>query len=430
MGPLALIAKQAGYEVSGSDIKDGQSIKYLTHLRQGSGGQASPMFDIHIGQSREQIAAVHARKPIDWFVYTSAVLTENPDQPEVKFCEENNIKVDRYDQLLNKIIIDHQFKLVAIAGTHGKTTTTAMVIWLFKQLDIPTSHSVGAQISFGKIGEFHKDSQYFVLEADEFDRKFLTFKPYLSIISGLGYDHHEIYKTMAEYNQAFKDFIAQSQKVVMWDKDAELLNMLSNSAVRVEQEDNPAIENIKLPGLYNRRDAWLAVAAVSDLTGQPASDLIAHINRFPGVGRRFERIAQNLYSDDAHTPEKIQGCMNVAGELAAKTGQKIVVIYEPLTNRRMYHLAAAHHDVFGGASAIYWLPSYLAREDPNLPILSPAQLIKNLSPQLQVIAKPMERDEQLKTVIERHLKAGDMVVAMAGGGAGSLDEWLRQHFTL
>jgi UDP-N-acetylmuramate-alanine ligase len=91
-------------------------------------------------------------------------------------------------------------------------------------------------------------------------------------------------------------------------------------------------------------------------------------------------------------------------------------------------LGAQHHSVFDGASAIYWVPSYLAREDPKLQVLPPEELIKHLSPELQDIAKPTEVDGALKVRIENHLKAGDMVVAMAGGGAGSLDEWLRKEF--
>jgi UDP-N-acetylmuramate-alanine ligase len=122
--------------------------------------------------------------------------------------------------------------------------------------------------------------------------------------------------------------------------------------------------------------------------------------------------------------------MSVARETAAQNGdQKIVVVYEPLTNRRMHHLAREHKSVFQGAAAIYWTPSYLAREDPNLPILKPEQLIDNLAPELQRIAKPAELDDSLKSAIQQHLKAGDLVVAMSGGGGGSLDEWLRNEFS-
>ena len=85
-----------------------------------------------------------------------------------------------------------------------------------------------------------------------------------------------------------------------------------------------------------------------------------------------------------------------------------------------------YKDCFNGASHVYWVPSYLAREDPLQEILSPAELIKDLAD--PAIATPMNRDDELKKTIEKHLAAGDLVVAMSGGGGGGLDDWLRHTF--
>src|SRR3989344_3166337 len=120
IGPLALIAKQAGYEVSGSDAQDSSYIKYLT---------SQGITDIHVGQSKEQITAVHTSNPIDWLVYSSALPKTNPNHPELVFAKQNGIRSSKRDELLNQIITDKQLKLIAVAGTHGKTTTTAMVKW-------------------------------------------------------------------------------------------------------------------------------------------------------------------------------------------------------------------------------------------------------------------------------------------------------------
>lgn len=415
IGPLALIAKQAGYRVSGSDAQDSQYIEYLR-----SGG----IKDIHIGQSREAIAAVHAEHPIDWYVRSSAITTDNP---ELAFCKSAGIKTSKRDELLNKIITDHKLKMTAIAGTHGKTTTTAMVIWLFKQLDQPCSHSVGAKLGFAEMGHFDPASQYFVYEADEFDRNFLAFKPHLSLITGLAWDHHEIFPKREDYNQAFRDFIGQSQWTILWASDAEQLTQPKTNNLSVLNYDNPSIDQLKLKGLYNRRDGWLAIQAVHKLTKQPVAKLVELMNGFSGLARRFEKITDNLYSDYAHTPHKILGAMHVAKE-HAKPGQQIVVIYEPLTNRRMHYTAAEHRDVFEGAQQIYWVPSYLAREDPAQPVLTPTELIKHLNPALQKNAAPAELNDELFQKIKHHLAAGDLVVALSGGGGGSLDEWLRTHF--
>ena len=120
--------------------------------------------------------------------------------------------------------------------------------------------------------------------------------------------------------------------------------------------------------------------------------------------------------------------MSVALETAQKTGQKVVIIYEPLTNRRMHYLKEQHRDVFNGADVLYWVPSFLAREDPAQPVLKPAELIKYLDAPAMAVAKPMELNNKLKAAIKLHLSNGDLVIGLSGGGGDSLDEWLRQEF--
>lgn len=417
IGPLALIAKQAGHHISGSDKQESQYIDYL---------RKHGITNITIGQDQANIAAVHAEQPIDWYVYSSAVTLENADAPELAFCHDQAIKTSKRDELLNAILQQAGLKMVAIAGTHGKTTTTAMVIWLFKQLGQPISYSVGAKISFGEMGAFDPASQYFVYEADEFDRNFLNFEPHLSLISGVSWDHHEIFPTRDDYQQAFRDFISQTAVTVLWQEDYDYLGLQATDALRVQASDNPEINTITLKGLYNRQDAWLAVQAVHELTGHDINELINLMNAFPGSNRRMERIVDGLYSDYAHTPEKIRGAMSAALEMAAESGQDLVVVYEPLTNRRQHFMKDDYKDCFAGASRVYWTPSYLAREDPDQRVIEPAELITHLSD--PSIAQPAELNEDLKRAIQAHLDQGDMVVGMAGGGGSSLDEWLRQEF--
>lgn len=420
IGPLALIAKQAGYTVSGSDKQDSQYIHYLR--KQG-------LSNIHIGQTREQIESAHNDNPIDWFVYTSALPLENPNAPELVFCKEQHIKTSKRDELLNQIIQDKKLKMIAIAGTHGKTTTTAMVIWLFKQLGMPISYSVGAKIPFGDMGQYMEDSEYFIYECDEFDRNFLAFEPKLSIITGVTWDHHEIFPTREDYQQAFQEFIEQTSYTVMWQEDADYLHISPNKDKKILDSSviRENFQQIELAGLYNRLDAWLAMQAVGFLVHEPDMDKLAEvINNFPGLQRRMEQIAPNLYSDYAHTPEKIRGAMSVALEIAEEKNQNLVVVYEPLTNRRQHYMLDDYGDCFTGASNLYWIPSYLAREDPAQRIIPPEELISHLPD--QSFAKAYERDNNLKRTIQMHLDSGDMVVAMAGGGGDSLDEWIRKEF--
>jgi len=414
IGPLAQIADQAGYQVSGSDQ---QNSSYIDYLRKHG------ITDIHIGQSVEEIAALHDREPIDWFVYSSSV---KDDHPELEFCRDQGIKTSKRDELINQILADKQLKLIAVAGTHGKTTTTAMVIWLFKQLGLPISYSVGAKLSFGDMGQYSEGSQYFVYEADEFDRNFLAFEPFVSLITGVSWDHHEIFPTREDYQEAFKEFISQSRQTLLWQEDADYLHLDGTTTVNVLSVENSSVNDLTLRGQYNRLDAWLAISAVHNLVDKSVEELVKIMNGFPGLSRRMEPIIPNLYTDYAHTPEKIRGAMSVASEMAAETGQRLIVVYEPLTNRRQHYMIDEYKDVFDGAAKLYWIPSYLAREDPSQRVIPPEELISHLSD--PSIAEPMLRDEALKQVIQKHLDQGDMVVCMAGGGGGSLDDWLHANF--
>lgn len=417
IGPLALIAQQAGYSVSGSDKQDSQYITYL---------EKYGITNIHIGQTRDAIAAEHEREPIDWYVYSTAVRIEDPNAPEFQFCEEQHIKMSKRDELLNEIIENQGLKLIAVAGTHGKTTTTAMVVWLFKQLAVPVSYSVGAKIPFGDMGQFQPESRYFVYECDEFDRNFLAFEPAISLITGVSWDHHEIFPTREDYQQAFAEFISQSSYTILWQEDYVYLGLSESNSYAIQDSSNEAINSLTMAGHYNRLDAWLAVQAVHRATGAPIKTLIEKCNSFPGLQRRMEQLVPNLYSDYAHTPEKIRGCMSVALEIASRNDQAVVVVYEPLTNRRQHFMLDDYTDCFAGASKLYWVPSYLAREDPKQRIVSPEELISHLTDPL--IAEPRARDESLAKAIQAHLEAGDLVVGMAGGGGNSLDEWLRDRF--
>lgn len=419
IGPLAEIAWQAGYEVSGSDK---QNSSYISSLKE------MGIKNIYLEQNYTTIAAVHAAHPIDWLVYSSALIFEQTEPAELVFAREHGIKTSKRDELINLIAKEKQLSLVAVAGTHGKTTTTAMIVWLCYQHNVPVSYLLPAKTSFGPLGCYLSQSQYLIIEADEFDRNFLHFKPWLSVISGVSWDHHEIFPTREDYQQAFRDFISQSEQTLIWQDDANYLKLSPNDdkSVAIQDQANYRINSVQLKGFYNRLDGWMAIQAMLRICPVPLQQLVQSLNLFPGLSRRMEQILPNLYSDYAHTPEKIRGVMSVAKETAKITGQSIIVIYEPLTDRRQHYMINEYTDCFDGAAQVYWLPSYLAREDPQQRILPPAELIAHLKD--PTIAQPASKNEGLKRTINAHLAKGDMVVCMAGGGGGSLDDWLRENY--
>lgn len=407
IGPLSMIAKQAGYTVSGSDKQDSD---YITYLKKHG------ISEIHIGQTKEAIKGIHEKNPIDWFVYSSAVEKENPNGLELQFCIGQGVKASKRDELLNKILEDKDLKLIAIAGTHGKTTTTAMTVWTFKQLNIPASHLLPAKTSFADMGHFDPQSKYFIYECDEYDRNFLSYKPYASLITGIGWDHPDIYPTREDYYKAFNNFVCQSEYVFAHTEDLERIGL-------VAEPESIESGNFTLAGEVNRKDAQLVVKAITQLTGKDAIELIQILNNFPGVSRRFERLTDGLYTDYAHTPEKIRGAIQVAQEVA---GDNVVVVYEGLHNTRQHFIKNDLMHIFDDINQLYIVPSYLAREDTSLEMLTPEKLVALTSHPEKATAK--ELDDDLKQRIQRHLDSGDLVLCLTAGGGNSLDEWLRKNF--
>lgn len=411
IGPLALIAKQAGYEVSGSDK---QASTYTEHLKKA--GIAS----FHIGQTEDQIRQVHQSSPIDLLVYSSAVEIEQPHHPELEFCRSNNITAVKRDQLINILMQQKNLDMIAIAGTHGKTTTTAMTIWLFKQLGIPVSYSVGAKIPFGEMGHYDARSTYFVYEADEYDRNFLAFQPALSIIAGIDWDHPDIYPTREEYYEAFLQFIDQSQRTYLWEDDASKIGVTPTEKIQTIS----ARLDSRLLGKVNRENATIAAHAISALLPDISiKETIDILDSFPGLSRRFEEIAPHIYSDYAHTPEKIKGGLQIAKEAAGD--KKITVVYEGLHNTRQHFIKAELPTLFTGADEVFVVPSYRAREDESLEDLTPIKLCQLINPSTE--CSPSKLDKELKTAIQDRAQSG-IVVCFSAGGGGSLDEWARQNF--
>lgn len=403
IGPLAEIAHDAGYTVYGSDQQD----SLMTHQLEEKG------MSIHIGQDGSFLQTAHTTSGIDWFIYTAAL---PQDHPELVLARQLGIKTAKRDELLAHIIKEKNLKLIAVAGTHGKTTTTGMLIWAFTQLGIPISYSIGTTINFGPSGKYLPDSHYFIYECDEFDKNFLHFSPHLSIITSIGYDHPDTYPTEPDYIAAFRQFITQSQQTILWQKDSNYINGDTLPNIEILAEDD--ILPLHLPGIHYRQNATLAIEALAHLTtGSPATNQTI-LESFPGTDRRFEQLDTNLYSDYGHHPVEIAATLQMARELA----DDVVLVYQPHQNIRQHEVANQYTNVvFQDANTVYWLPTYLSREDPTLPVLTPEELSHSLS-NVQIA----DLDDILWQNIKQARQEGKLVIAM---GAGSIDSWLRQKLT-
>jgi UDP-N-acetylmuramate--alanine ligase len=405
IGPLAELALDAGYAVQGSDRQQSP----LTQTLEARG------VPISFNQDGTFLEELHAATPIDWLVHTSALPN---DHPELVKATELGIKTAKRDEVLAFVIQEKNLKLIAIAGTHGKTTTTGMLIWTLGQLGIPTSYSVGSTLSFGPSGKFTPDSQYFIYECDEFDRNFLHFSPHLSLITSLDYDHPDTYPTEASYLDAFRQFSSQSGHVIMWQHDN---NQIANAAPSSWILGDNEVATLRLAGEHNRRNATLVLKACEYLALGSREQAITAVESFPGTGRRFERITDNLYSDYGHHPKEIAATLQLAREIS----DHVVLVYQPHQNIRQHELKAQYTDCFELAEEIYWLPTYLSREDPKLRILEPAELTKNITNSQAVHIADM--DTELWQSIDTARKQEKLVLVM---GAGSIDTWTREQLTI
>lgn len=406
IGPLVQIALDAGYNVQGSDAVE----SLITHELRGRG------VAISIGQDGTFLQACYDAEPIDWFVHTAAL----PDNhPELLLARQLGIKTAKRDELLARIIEEKNLKLIAVAGTHGKTTTTGMLVWAFKQLGIPISYSIGTTLSFGPSGRFDPGSEYFVYECDEFDRNFLHFSPHVAIITSLDYDHPDTYPKEADYLDAFGQFINQCEKVIMWQTDIHGLNITADNGWLLGEQE---VLDIKLPGIHNRRNATLVVKALEYLNVTSNETTITTLASFPGTDRRFERLADNLYSDYGHHPVEIAATLQLAREIS----DRVVLVYQPHQNIRQHELYNQNQytDCFTQAQKVYWLPTYLSREDPNLSILSPQELTKDISNKNNIYIS--ELDAELWRNIQQARDNGELVIGM---GAGTIDSWLRSQLS-
>ncbi|MBQ8156613.1 hypothetical protein IJ101_02390 [Candidatus Saccharibacteria bacterium] len=415
MGPLALMAEEAGIEVFGSDLAEGA---IMPELRKAG-------IEVKIGEQDGEFLREKISEGVEWFVHTSAL---PEDHAELKVAREAGVRITKRDDLTAYLVEKLNLKMVAVAGTHGKTTTTAMIVWAALRLGLPVSYLVGTTLGFAPSGAYHKGDRFFVYEADEYDRNFLKYHPWLAVIPFVSYDHPDIYPTREEYQKAFEDFKAQSEKVI--EK--------TSSGCKWKNIGEPIYKatDFRLAGEARRIDASLAADAIFEMMTDELeredgiiedkiidTELIVDVlNKFPGVGRRFEKISDGIYSDYAHHPEEIKATIEIALEQAKIDGRKgVIAVYEPHQNTRQHEVMEGYKNVFVGATKVYWLPTYLTRENPDLTVLRPEDFIKTLSN--AEIAEPAEMSTELWNEIQKYVNEDYLVLLMTAGPA---DAWLRK----
>ena len=402
IGPLAEIAHDAGHTVIGSDMAEGPLTRELT----------ARGVTVNIGQDGTFLRQIHDAQPVEWFVYTAALPA---DHAELVAAKELGIRTAKRDEFLAELIKTHNLKLIAIAGTHGKTTTTGMMVWALKQLNIPVSYSIGTTVSFGPSGAYVEGSEYFVYECDEYDRNLLHFSPYLSLLTSIDYDHPDTYPTEADYTATFRQYIAQSRETIGWKKDLTYIDQPANDHILALEPSD--VMQAHIPGEHNRRNATLVAKALEALDLSGAEQAKEILERFPGTDRRFEKLDDNLYSDYGHHPEEIAATLQLAREVS----EKIALVYQPHQNWRQHFIKDEYTSQFEDAEKIFWLPTYLTRENPDQAVLAPNELTTRITNQSALTYTDLTDD--LWSDIQAYRERGYLVLCM---GAGSIDGWVRQ----
>jgi UDP-N-acetylmuramate--alanine ligase len=435
LSPLSQICLDIGYQVQGSDIAPSLTTQEIE----------SRGVSINYTQNRHKIQKIHQNTPIDWLVYTAGL---KQDHPELVFARDKGIKITKRDQLLNFILKSKNLKLVAISGTHGKTTTTAMLVWLAKNLKLEISYLVGTNLSFGPAARYHPQSKFLVYEADEFDKNMLNFDPYISIIPSLDYDHPDTYPTPESYTQSFAKFVKQSQKTFIWQEDYQKIKPYLDAPTNQSTDPNiqqniqalnlakseSVLKHMKLKGLQNRQNGLLAIQAFSQImedsvdsntsgnlgysTSDKIKSLVLCLDKYPGSQRRMERLSTNLFSDYGHHPVEIQATLKNALEI----NPEVILVYQPHQNTRQVelHKNKAYKNCFRGAKKVYWLPTFLTRENPNLKIIAPRELTANVGIDKLELC---DMNAELAQKIRQHLQKKQLVLVM---GAGTIDTWARK----
>ncbi|MBR3135254.1 hypothetical protein IKG54_01660, partial [Candidatus Saccharibacteria bacterium] len=342
----------------------------------------------------------------EWYVYTSALPA---DALELLVAQEMGMKISKRDELIAYLVSELGLKMVAVAGTHGKTTTTGMIIWACLQLGLPVSYLIGTTLGFARSGRYYSGDKYFIYEADEYDRNFLHFHPWIGVVTVATYDHPDIYPTVEDYQAAFRQFEEQSEMVIYGGE--------------VDARFN-------LAGKLRREDATTALAVIKQIVMEGGyeiaeEEIVRVLNEFPGVGRRFEKISLGVYSDYGHHPEEITATIRMALEQAEIDGLKgVVAIYEPHQNVRQQQVREGYRDAFTGVDKLYWLPTYLTREDPELTVITPEEFIADLSN--SEVGEAAEADDSLAEKLRKWRDDGYLILLLTAGPA---DEWIRVVFS-
>ena len=430
MSGIARICIDRGFTVTGSDAKASTTLEALA--LQGA--------KVHVGHDAVNIGSAKT------VVLSSAIRERNP---ELVAAREGGVAIITRAQALAALL--EGFTSIAVAGTHGKTTTTSMLTILLQGLGIDPSFAIGGTPHDSRANSHHGTGNVFVVEADESDGSFIEYHPNYAIITNVEVDHVDHFADEAAINRAFEELVETVKDGVILCADdpgsARLASVakargldtylygesegadLRISHIHTGGDDSyfratwqgSVLGEVRLaiPGLHNVHNGAAALL-MALLLKAPASEAIKHLGTFTGVGRRFELRGSargiRVFDDYAHHPTEVRATISTA-RLVAKNG-RVIVIFQPHRYSRTAAFSDQFADALKGADYALLLDIYGAGEDP-IPGASSAAI----SSMIHDLGGASDFEPNLMKAIERAVaraQPDDIILTMGAGDVTSL----------
>ena len=429
MSALAEMILHTGGKVTGCDSQLTPAAARLREL-------GAQIWEGHDPAHIENAAAV---------VTTAAV---GQDSPELAAAKSLAIPVLKRAQALGSVV--NSGTVVAIAGTHGKTTTTAMTAEILDAAGLSPTAFVGGHVANWNGGLRLGATDLFVVEADEYDRSFLTLRPAVAVVTTMEADHLDIYGSLEGVREAFDEFLALVPRdgvIALCSDDAGARTLASKASAPVvtyaiddararyratkievrgrgsrfvvtDRGEECGEINLGVPGLHNIRNALGAMVAALNVDADFAA--VQHgLARFAGVGRRFQELARiggiTVIDDYAHHPTEVTATIMAAR--GAFEGHRVIAIFQPHLYTRTRDFAAEFGHALNAADAAWVTSIYAAREQPIAGVTS--ELITKTASKIRYFEGDIA---ELAQTLRPSLKSGDVCLFM---GAGNIDEAAR-----
>src|SRR5216683_1300948 len=397
MSGLALLAKEQGVAITGCDNDP-----------TGAADLAANGVEIWRGHDPGHLAGARA------LVVTAAV---PGDHPELKRARALGVPVVRRADALSQAVAGGT--VVAVAGTHGKTTTTVMVTEALAAAGRDPTGLAGGRVARWGGNARVGGHELFVVEADEYDRAFLSLAPSIAVVNNVEADHLECYDgSVAALEDAFAEFAGRARRAIVGADDAGAARVAARLAVPVWTVELPggrtlALE-LRVPGLHNLRNAATALAVAHEL-GADLDRARAALAEFPGVGRRFERVGDaagvTVVDDYAHHPTEVAATLAAARQAFPR--RRVVAVFQP----HLYSRTALHGDALGRALAaadvVVVAPIYGAREQPLAGVS--ADLVAQGATRAGAATVAVRERAALATRVRETVRVGDVVFTLGAG---------------